>query len=282
MTKSRRMGTRLFKNQSLLFGAIIVTSCVLLSTLGPILYPDDPLDMVAMPSTWPFSSSELPLGSDSLGRDLLAGLLYGSRVSLTIGIASALLSLAVGGLLGAVAGYVGGFFDDLITRFTEIFQSIPPFIFLIVMVAILRPSIMTSIVGTSIVSCPTVARLVRAQFRSYREREFVVAAQSMGCSRARIMFVHILPNALAPLLSVVSVLIANAILMDAGLSFLGLGDSNVASWGRMINEGRDQLRTAWYISAIPGVALAILIFGFNALSDGLSDALNPRLNGKSN
>lgn len=275
MTKARSLFS--LRNGQFLFGFCVVSLYIAAAFAAPVLFGDDPLDMVAMPFQWPGTDLTYPLGTDSLGRDLLAGVVFGARASLLVGILSTALAMLLGLMLGAAAGYAGGWVDDLLTRITEMFQTIPPFIFVLVMVAILQPSVTSTTLALTIVSWPLAARLVRAEFRTLRERDFVLAARSLGFSPLRIVVIEILPNALTPLFSVFSVMAAAAILMDAGLAFLGLGDPNVASWGRMIAEGRDHLRSHWYISAVPGLALALVVLGFNALGDGLSDALNPRL-----
>jgi peptide/nickel transport system permease protein len=201
---------------------------------------------------------------------------WGARISLLVGLAATALGLSFGALVGAVAGYFGGWVDDLLVRFIEIFQTLPSFVLLVVMVAIAQPTASTIIVAIAIVSWPTVARLTRAEFRAIREKDFVMAARSLGYGHARIIFREILPNALPPLIVTSSVMVASAILMEAALSFMGLGDPNVVSWGSMIGEGREVIRTAWYLSALPGLAIVFTVLALNLIADGLNDALNPR------
>jgi peptide/nickel transport system permease protein len=194
-----------------------------------------------------------------------------------IGFASTAICLLLGIAVGALAGYFGGWLDDALSRLTELFQTIPPFLFLIVLVAIATPTVATITLCIGVVSWPTIARLVRAEFRALRRREFVQAAETLGYSHARIVLQEILPNALPPVIVTTSVLVATAILNESALSFLGLGDPNVVSWGTMIGTGREVLRTAWYLTAIPGAAIVITVLALNLVGEALNDALNPRL-----
>lgn len=256
--------------------------CILLAVLGmalsaPLLFPRGPLAMVARPLLWPGQEPAYPLGSDILGRDLLAGIFYGSRISLIIGTAATLAAGIIGVILGSMAGYLGGWVDDVLMRLTELFQTIPPFIFTLVIVAILRPSMRTIVVALAITSWPQVARLVRGEFIALRDREFVQACHGVGMSNLRIVFSEILPNAMAPVIVMASIMVAMAILAEASLAFLGLGDPNVMSWGNIIAGGREMLRTAWYITAIPGVAIILTVLALNLIGDALNDALNPHL-----
>jgi peptide/nickel transport system permease protein len=185
--------------------------------------------------------------------------------------------VGIGITIGGVAGYFRGWVDDVLMRITEMFQTIPSFIFMIVLITIFRPVIRNIVVVIAIVSWPPIARLVRAQFLSLREREFVQSCVVVGMSELRIIGTQILPNCLAPVIVLASILVATAILIEAGLSFLSLGDPNVMSWGRMIGDGRESLRTAWYLSAAPGVAILLTVLALNLVGEGLNDALNPRL-----
>jgi peptide/nickel transport system permease protein len=259
-----------------LAGSAILVAIIVAATLAPVLYPGDPLSMVARPLLWPGQNSAFPLGTDSLGRDIAAGLLHGARISLLVGAAATLIGLTLGILVGSIAGYNGGWIDDVLVRLIEVFQTIPSFILLIVLIAIGRPSILTVIWAIGLITWPTIARLVRAEFRSLREKEFVLAARSLGYGHARIVFREILPNALPPIIVTSSVMVASAILMESALSFLGLGDPNVVSWGSMIGAGRELLRTAWYLTALPGLVIVLAVLSLNLIGDGLNDALNPR------
>ena len=264
------------KSPTALAGSAILLSMVIAAILAPVLYPDDPLAMVARPLLWPGQNSAFPLGTDSLGRDIAAGLLHGARVSLLVGAAATLIGLTLGILVGSIAGYHGGWIDDGLVRLIELFQTIPSFILLIVLVSIAQPSILTVIWAIGLITWPTIARLVRTEFRSLREKEFVLAARSLGYGHARIIFREILPNALPPIIVTSSVMVASAILMESALSFLGLGDPNAVSWGSMIGAGRELLRTAWYLTALPGLVIVLAVLSLNLIGDGLNDALNPR------
>jgi peptide/nickel transport system permease protein len=193
-----------------------------------------------------------------------------------VGLAATTLGFTAGILVGAVAGYFGGRIDDLLVRLIEIFQTLPSFVLLVVLVAIAQPSALTVTCAIAIVSWPTVARLTRAEFRAIREKDYVMAARSLGYGHARIIFREILPNALPPLIVTSSVMVASAILMESALSFMGLGDPNVVSWGSMIGSGREMIRTAWYLMALPGFAIVVTVLALNLIGDGLNDALNPR------
>jgi peptide/nickel transport system permease protein len=255
-----------------LFALVAATAIV-----GPLVYRTDPWAFVTRPFLWPGDRAGFPLGSDAMGRDVLAGLIHGAYVSLIVGLAASAAAMGIGVTIGAVAGYFRGWIDDALMRLTEVFQTVPNFIFVIVLVAIFKPSIGKIVLAIGVVSWPPIARLVRAQFLSLREREFVQSCVVVGMSEARIIWTQILPNCLAPVIVLASILVATAILVEAGLAFLGLGDPNVMSWGKMIGEGRGSLRTAWYLSALPGCAIVLTVLGLNLVGEGLNDAFNPRL-----
>ncbi len=275
--QGRRRELRIFlSNPNALFGIAVLAAIVFAALLAPILYPGDPLEMVARPFLWPGQNPVYPLGTDSMGRDVLAGILHGAQISLTVGIAATLLGLGAGVTIGALAGYFGGVVDDLLVKLIEIFQTMPSFVLLVVLVAIAQPTTTTLTIAIALVSWPTVARLTRAEFRGIKEKDYVLAARSLGFGHARIIFREILPNALPPLIVTSSVMVASAILMESALSFMGLGDPNRVSWGSMIGAGRDVIRTAWYLTALPGLAIVFTVLSLNLIGDGLNDALNPR------
>jgi peptide/nickel transport system permease protein len=267
---------RVAANPTALAGAAILAVAAALALLAPALFPGDPMAMVGRPLLWPFADARFPLGTDSMGRDVLAGVAHGARVSLLVGVAATVIGFVVGVLVGAVGGYFGGWIDDALVRLTEIVQTMPSFVLLIVLVAILRPSAETTILGIAVVSWPAVARLTRAEFRAIREKDFVAAARGLGYGHGRIIFREILPNAAPALIVTTSIMVATAILMESALSFLGLGDPNVVSWGSMIGAGRELIRTAWYLTALPGLAIVLTVLALNLIGDGLNDALNPR------
>ena len=268
---------RFCRNRSAVVGLLLLVGVALMAISAPLLFPEDPWDMVAAPFLWPGQDPKFLLGSDIMGRDLASGLFHGARISLLVGFTATLAAVLLGTAVGAIAGFYGGRVDSALMAVTELFQTIPQFIFAIVVVAILAPTVTTVTFALAIVSWPAIARLVRAEFMTLRERDFVLAGISVGMSNFRIITTQILPNALGPIIVTGSLMIATTILTEAGLAFLGLGDPNVMSWGTIIGAGRDALRSAWYITAIPGLAIMFTVLGLNLVGEGLNDALNPRL-----
>ena len=268
---------RYCRNRSAVVGLLLLVCVSLMALSAPLLFPEDPWDMVAAPFLWPGQDPKFLLGSDIMGRDLASGLFHGARISLLVGFTATLAAVLLGTAVGAIAGFYGGRVDSALMALTELFQTIPQFIFAIVVVAILAPTVTTVTFALAIVSWPAIARLVRAEFMTLRERDFVMAGISIGMSNFRIITTQILPNALGPIIVTGSLMIATTILTEAGLAFLGLGDPNVMSWGTIIGAGRDALRSAWYITAIPGLAIMFTVLGLNLVGEGLNDALNPRL-----
>lgn len=275
---ARALGA-LLRSAPAVAGLIVLGLFVLIALFAPLVAPGDPFAMVAMPFMWPGTVEGAPLGTDALGRDLFVGLIHGARASLIIGFSATFVGLLFGTLVGACAGYWGGKVDLVLVRLIELFQTIPGFVLVVVLVALVQPSILTITLAIAIVSWPPVARLVRAEFRALAARDFVVAARAAGCSDMHIMLHEILPNALPPVVSTTSVMVASAILMESALSFLGMGDPNMMSWGGMIGAGRDSLRSAWYVSAIPGLAIVLVVLALNFLGEGVEDALDPRRSG---
>ena len=268
---------RFARNRGAVVGLGLLLILVVFALIAPYWYPQSPWRVVGRPFVPPFTLERLPLGTDTLGRDIAAGLVHGARVSLMIGVVSTLVALLIGVPLGAVAGYAGGLVDDLLMRFTEFFQTIPSFALAIVLVAILQPSLSSIVLAIGIVSWPPVARLVRGEVLSLRTREYVLAAVTLGQSTPRIIFSQVLPNAVAPIVVLGSLMIASAVLLESALSFLGLGDPNQMSWGYMIGAGRARLLDAWWISFFPGLAIFLAVLALNLAGEGLNDALNPRL-----
>jgi peptide/nickel transport system permease protein len=264
------------RNPAFVAGTAILAFFVLVAIFADLISPYDPQDLVGLPGQWPGQDMANPLGTDILGRDVLSNLIHGTRASLLVGFSAAAIGLAIGTVIGALAGYFGGWIDTALTRLVELFQTTPTFLLVIVIVAIREPSLTTIALAIGLASWPTVARLVRAQFRSLRESDFVTAARSLGYSRLRIILQEILPNALPPVIVAASVMTANAILTEAGLSFLNMRDPQVVSWGGMIGDGRDLLRTAWFLTALPGAAIAAAVLSLNLVGDGLNEILNPR------
>lgn len=268
-------------NRGALIGLAILIVVVLTAILAPFVFPQSPWKMVQRPFLPPFTQEGLPLGTDAVGRDVLSVLAHGAYVSLLVGLVSTIVALAIGVPVGAMAGYFAGRADDALMRFTEFFQTIPSFALAIVLLAIFQPSLTYIIIAIAIVSWPPVARLVRGEVLSLRTREFVEAATLSGLGNTQIILRHILPNALPPIIVLASLMVAQAILLESSLSFLGLGDPNIMSWGYMIGAARTVMRTAWWLSFLPGVAILLTVLALNLIGEGLNDALNPRLTRKS-
>jgi len=266
---------RYARNRAAVLGLGLLLGVILLAVLAPVLYPADPFALAGRPMSPP--SAAFIFGTDTLGRDVAAGIAHGARTSLLIGLIATAVALVLGTLMGGLAGYAGGWVDDVLMRLTEIFQTIPSFLFAILLVAILKPSIESVVIAIAVVSWPAVARLVRGEFMSLREREFVQACVCLGMSTSRILFLQILPNALSPIIVAGSLMVATAILIESALAFLGLGDPNVMSWGFQIGAGRTVLRSAWWVCTFPGIAILLTVLAINLVGEGLNDALNPRL-----
>lgn len=265
------------RNPKAIIGTTILALAVGAAILAPVLAPADPWKMATRPFLPPFQDMKFPLGTDMMGRDILGGIIHGARVSILVGVVSTLVALLVGVVVGALAGFHGGKVDDALMRVTEFFQTIPTFVFALLLVAILSPSIQSIILAIGIVSWPPVARLVRSEFASLRNREFVRAAEVLGESNTRIILTQMLPNTLSPVIAMASLMVASAILTEAAISFLGLGDPNRMSWGYMIGAARTVLRQAWWMSFFPGIVIVLVVLALNLVGDALNDVLNPRL-----
>ena len=278
--QSRRMKSfarRYMRNHGAVAGLVIVLLVVAVALAAPLLYEESPWMMVADPLIPPFTNADYPFGTDMLGRDITAGLVWGARVSLLVGLLSTAVALGFGIVVGAIAGYCGGRIDDALMRFTEFFQTIPQLAMAVVLVAIIGPSVYSIMGAIALVSWPPAARLVRSEFMTLKQREFVQAAIVIGQAPARIVGTQILPNAMSPIIVSASFMVATAILTESSLSFLGLGDRNEMSWGFMIGAARTMIREAWWMSVWPGVAILLTVLAINLIGEGLNDALNPQL-----
>lgn len=264
------------RNKSAVFGLGVIFLVIIMAVTANFLYPFDPFRLAGKPLSGPGLNGFL-LGSDSLGRDVAAGIVHGAKTSLLIGLIATLVAVFIGIVFGAFSGYYGGRLDDFLMRITEIFQTIPSFIFAILLVAIMKPSIVSIVIAIAVVSWPGVARLVRGEFLALKNREFVQACHTLGMNDLRIMLREILPNCMSPIIVIGSLMVATAILIESGLAFLGLGDPNIMSWGFQIGAGRTMLRSAWWVCTFPGVAILITVLAINLVGEGLNDALNPRL-----
>lgn len=267
------------RNRTAVAGLIVIVALYLVALITPLIAPHGPnvqydlqtYRLVGM-------SAEHPLGTDQFARDVLSRLLYGARISLTIGFIAVGISVTIGTFLGSVAGFFGGIVDTAIMRFVDMVISFPRLVLLITVIAIFQPSIflITAVLGLTL--WPSTARIVRAEVLSLREREFVQAARALGYSKWRIIARHLVPNALAPVIVAATLGIGNTIVLEAGLSFLGLGvQPPTASWGTMVEAGRSDLLDAWWLSTFPGLAIVFTVLSFNLVGDGLRDALDPRL-----
>lgn len=271
---------RFSRNKGAVVGLLLLIVVVGVALVGPMLAPNDPWAMVQQPFLHPGAEPGFAFGTDMLGRDILSGLIYGARVSLLIGAVSTVAALLIGISIGAVAGYFGGLIDAALMRFTELFQAVPSFALAIVLVAIFQPSITSMVIAIAIVSWPPVARLVRGEFLTLRQRDFVQAALLAGQSTPRIIVTQILPNAISPIIVMASLMVATAILLESSLSFLGLGDPNQMSWGYMVGSARTVLRQAWWMAVFPGLAIVLTVLALNLFGEGLNDGLNTRLDGR--
>jgi peptide/nickel transport system permease protein len=275
MRRLRESWTRFCRNRLALAGLALLVLSVAMALAAQFVAPEGPFQMTGERLKPP--SLEHLLGTDHLGRDVLAGVLYGARTSFAVGLLSVVMSLALGILVGALAGYYGGWVDDVLMRFTEVFQVIPRFFLALIIVAIFGANLWGIIFVIGVLNWAEIARLLRAEFLTLRERPFVTAARAYGARDLQIMLVEILPNASSTVIVAASLQVASAVLLEASLSFLGVGDPKVMSWGTMLNSAQQFLRYAWWTATFPGLAICLMTLGIALISDGLNDALNPRL-----
>ncbi|MEC9247387.1 MAG: ABC transporter permease [Pseudomonadota bacterium] len=271
-----RVAGRLLRSPEGVAGLCLLVLLAAMALAAPLLFPGDPLAIVGRPMTAPFTDPALPLGTDRLGRDVAAGLMHGARTSLLVGLATALVTLTAGALVGTVAGLAGGLVDEALMRVVDAFQIVPGFLLALAFVSVAGPSLPVIIFAIALGAWTGPARLVRAEVLSIRERDYVAAARVIGMHPAEIALREVLPNALPPVLALTAVIVATAVLVEAALSFLGLGDPNVVTWGSMIAEGRNVLRTAPHLSIVPGLGLVATVLGVYLLGEGLADAMAGR------
>jgi len=275
-SQTREFIRKFTRNRLGIVGFVIVALLVLMAVFAPVLAPKDPASQSLLERRTP-PNAEYLLGADEFGRDILSRIIYGSRTTLTVSLASIGLGVLLGVGLGALAGYLGGWFDTVIMRLMDILLAFPYLLLAIIIVSALGPGIQNSIIAIAIWATPSFARVARSAVIGLREREFIDAARSQGARDLRIMTQHILPNFVSTLMVYASLNLANAVLMEAALSFLGLGvQPPTASWAAMISSGRDYIVQAPHIATIPGIFIALSVLGFNLLGDGLRDALDPR------
>jgi peptide/nickel transport system permease protein len=264
-------------NHAALVALVILILIVIMAVIGPSLYGRDPYDMVWAPFTRPGENWDFILGTDYLGRDLLAMIINGTRVSIIIGLAAAFVSVFIGVTVGALAGFYRGWVEEALMRFTEFFQVLPTLLFSMVIVALFGASLPMITLAIGVVSWTAVARITRSEFLRIRELEYVMASRASGATNAKLMFRVILPNALPPIIVQSALMVGSAILFEAGLSFLGLTDPNVVSWGQIIGSNRTYFLDASFTVTIPGVAIFVTVLCISLVGDGLNDALNPKL-----
>lgn len=271
------IGLRFRRNRLSFAGAVVVALLVATAILAPLIAPYDPMAIDVHKVLSPPSFSH-PFGTDDLGRDVLSRMIWGSRVSLKVGFVAIGLALIIGISIGALAGFYGGKIDAILMRFVDIMLAFPVFFLILAVIAILEPGIFTIMVVIGLTGWMDVARLIRAEFLTLKERDFVVAANAVGAGNMRLIFRHILPNALSPVFVAATFGIAGAILTESGLSFLGLGvQPPNPSWGNILTSGKDNIEVAWWLSVFPGLAILITVLSYNLMGEGLRDALDPRL-----
>lgn len=267
---------RFTTNSAACGGVIAIALVLVLALIAPYLYPRSPWEIVAEPYVPPLTKGFI-FGTDMLGRDIAAGIAHGARFSLLLALSITVAAMGVGILIGIAAGYFGKTVDSILMRCTEVIQTVPNFLLAVVLITLFRPSIYSIIIVIAAVSWPPIAYLVRVQFLALRDAEYVQAAVALGESTPRIIFRQILPNVIAPVIVAGSLMVGTAILMESALSFLGLGDPDLMTWGYMVGASRNLVRDAWWMCTFPGLAIFITVLSINLVGDGLSDALNPRL-----
>jgi peptide/nickel transport system permease protein len=266
-----------YKNKLMLAGSGIVLLLMVVSMLAPWLAPYDPGQINLNNVLAPPSADHL-FGTDPLGRDVFSRMIYGARISLKVGFVATGLAILIGTVLGAVSGYYGGWIDSVIMRFVDIMLCFPTFFLILAVIAFLEPSIWNIMIVIGLTGWMGVTRLVRADFISLKERDFVNAARAIGASDIRIIFMHILPNSMASILVAATLGIAGAILTESALSFLGIGvQPPTPSWGNILTAGKDNIDIAWWLSLYPGLAILITVVGYNLLGEGIRDLFDPRL-----
>lgn len=265
-------------NRPALFGLVFVVIFVLVGLFGPVFLVADPFEMVAAPLTAP--GDQTILGSDYLGRDVFAGIIYGTRPTLIIAVTATLVTVLIGITVGAIAGFYGGMVDNVLMRITEFFQVLPPLVFAMVIVAVFSTDVVVVILAIAVTTWTTEARLTRAEFLKIKEREYVMSARAIGARNFRLISQVILPNAMPPLVIAITLRIGITIIYEAALSFLGLTDPDVITWGKMIGLSRDFFFDAWWTVTFPGVAILLVVLCIALVGDGLNDAFNPKLRGR--
>ena len=276
----RATAAAFIRNASSVAGLVLIALVVAAALVGPALYPVDPFAIVWRPLAPPGEAVAVPLGSDFLGRDVLAGILHGGRATLAVGASAAAICVVIGIAVGTAAGFYGGLLDEALMRLTEFFQVLPGLLFAMTLVSLFGPGPVTVAVAIGVASWPPVARLARAEIMRIKQFDYVRASRAVGASNRRLLWRAILPNALPPLIAAATLAVGAAILFEAGLSFLGLGDPDAMSWGLMMGANRDFVLEAWWAVTLPGLAIFLTVLGVSLIGDGLSNALDPRRRGR--
>ena len=269
-----------FRNKAAVAGLFLLIGVIVMTYIGPFFYTEDPSDIVARPLKGPGAEDVPLLGTDYLGRDVLAGVINGGSTSLRVAAVAALLIVFIGLTVGSLSGFYGGGIDSALMRFTELFQVLPALLFSLVVVALFEPRPLTISIAIGVVLWPQLARITRAEFLRLKNQEFVKAAKAIGASDLRIILRVILPNALPPIIVATTLVMGSAILFEAALAFLGLGDANNVSWGLSIGLNRANFLTSWWTVTFPGLAIFVTVLSFSLIGDGLQDAFNPKLRGR--
>lgn len=268
---------RFRRNKLAMLGALIILSLAVAAIIAPLVAPFNPDQQDVLHRLEPPSRKHL-LGTDDLGRDLLSRIIYGTRVSLLVGFVAIGIAIVIGSILGLLSGYFGGWLDTVIMRLVDIMLCFPTFFLILMVIAFLEPNIWNVMAVIGLTGWPGLTRLVRGECLSVREREFVQAARVLGLSNIRVMFVHLLPNVMAPILVTATLGIGGAILTESALSFLGLGvQPPTSSWGNILTAGKDYITVAWWLSLYPGLAILVTVLAYNLLGEGLRDVLDPRI-----
>ena len=269
---AREMRARFIRNRAAIAGLVLIALVLAITLIVPAFYPVDPFDIVWRPLAPPGEAPAIPLGSDFLGRDVLAGIVHGGRATLAVGASAAAICVIIGIAIGAAAGFYGGLLDEGLMRIALLFAM--------ALVSLFGPSLVTIALAIGVVSWPPIARLTRAEFLRIKELDYVRASRAIGAPDRRLIWRVILPNALPPLIVATTLTVGAAILFEAGLSFLGLGDPNAMSWGLMIGTNRDFVLDAWWAVTLPGLAIFVTVLGVSLVGDGLTDALDPKTKGR--
>ncbi|MCL2335115.1 MAG: ABC transporter permease [Endomicrobia bacterium] len=267
---------RIFKNKAALAGAVFIALVIFAAALAPLIAPQDPSSQELTQRLRPPSAAHL-LGTDDLGRDVFSRMIYGARVSISVGFFAVLITVVIGCFIGMLSGYFGGVTDSVLMRFTDIMLCFPTFFLILIVIAFFEPNIYNVMIVIGLTSWTGLARIVRAEVLSVREREFVLASKMLAVGKPRLFFVHILPNVISPIIVYAAIGIGGAILTESGLSFLGLGvQPPMSSWGQILMQGKDYIYIAWWLSLFPGIAILLTVLSFNMIGEFLRDVFDPK------